>query len=939
MSSSLPVHLTDFIGRQREIDDLTALVRSARLVTLTGAGGSGKTRLASEIAGRANAWQRVAWVDLAGLSNPDMLAQHVGETLQVPDRTDATAVKCIVRALCGEQALLVLDNCEHLVDASAALVDALLRGCPHLTVVATSRAALGVANETAWLVPPLASDDAVRLFAERARTALPSFALSSANTPAVTEICRRLDGIPLAIELAAARVRVLSPEQILERLDDAFRLLTGGSRSALPRHRTLRATMEWSHALLSEREQVLLRRLSVFAGTFGLEAVEAVCAGSPLEIEDLLDGLTALVDRSLVVMEAGEGEARYRVLETVRQYGRERLIEAHEVQALERQHALHYLAVVEEAAPNMVGGANSIQIVARLSRDHDNLRTAVGWAMADPSRVQYALRFTGALFWYWYTVGHFREARQLTDIALAMPGQTQPLHRGRALAASALTALAQGEWQRSQRDFERAIPLLQEGGDAHGVAAATAKYAAAILLSGDLARAIPILDQAVQMAKSWPWTDVVTVFAHFWRGWAAYREGNLTLAREMIQSNVDIARTASLPTSLGHALVTLSRVELAMGNVEDACNAVLEGLEVEVAINDGWGIALGLDAVGFAAARRGRYEDAVRIFAATEAHRERLAVALPVLSQPEHDAMEQTLKRELGARFDAVCAEGRAMTTAQVVSMALQEAARHTSEHRVPIAAAPVDESRPRLRVLALGSLEVYVGGRQVDAAAWGSARPRELFVYLLMHPEGRTKDQVGLVFWPDASVSQLRNNFHVTLHRLRKALGGQEWVTLVNDRYRIDPALVQEFDALDFAREVKDATRAVERGESGAVAKLESAVAQYRGDFMDGEPVGDWHLEHRDHLQKLYIDALMLLGARHEVEKRHARAAEVYARVLARDELHEDALLALLRAHAALGERTQALRLYRRFADRMRAELGADPGSETVRFVEGLMA
>jgi len=207
------------------------------------------------------------------------------------------------------------------------------------------------------------------------------------------------------------------------------------------------------------------------------------------------------------------------------------------------------------------------------------------------------------------------------------------------------------------------------------------------------------------------------------------------------------------------------------------------------------------------------------------------------------------------------------------------------------------------------------------------------------MHPEGRTKEQVGLAFWPDASAAQLRNSFHVTLHRLRKALGGSEWVTIEGERYRIDPALVADFDAGAFEREVRDARRAVEKEQQGASVALEKALSRYRGDFLDGEPVSDWHLEHRDRLQMVYVDAMMLLGARFEVEERHSKAAEVYQRVLARDELHEEAVLALMRVHAAMGERSAALRLYQRFADRMRTELDAEPARETARFVETLRA
>jgi DNA-binding SARP family transcriptional activator len=206
-----------------------------------------------------------------------------------------------------------------------------------------------------------------------------------------------------------------------------------------------------------------------------------------------------------------------------------------------------------------------------------------------------------------------------------------------------------------------------------------------------------------------------------------------------------------------------------------------------------------------------------------------------------------------------------------------------------------------------------------------------------LMHPEGRTKEQVGLAFWPDASTAQLRNSFHVTLHRLRRALGNPEWISLAHERYRVDPAVLEEFDVHAFERDVAAARKALKRQEEGASAKLEQALARFRGDFLDGEPVGDWHLEHRDRLQRVYVDALMELGARHVAEERHAKAAEAYRRVLARDELHEEALLALMKAHAALGERSQALRAYRRFADRMREELDAEPDDETTAFFERL--
>jgi DNA-binding SARP family transcriptional activator len=364
---------------------------------------------------------------------------------------------------------------------------------------------------------------------------------------------------------------------------------------------------------------------------------------------------------------------------------------------------------------------------------------------------------------------------------------------------------------------------------------------------------------------------------------------------------------------------------------------VMEGLELEVSINDAWGTGLAIDVVAHVAARRNHHEEAVRLLAGVAAHRERLAVALPGIAPAERVALIESLRESLGARYAKLEVEGRALSTAQTVTIALAEAARHTTEHRVPLSMEPRPAERSSLRVLALGPLQVFVNGEPVESTAWGSARPRELLVYLLMHPEGRTKEQVGLVFWPDASAAQLRNSFHVTLHRLRKALGNPEWIGLVHDRYRVDPAVLEEFDVLEFERDVAAARKALKRQEEGASAALEQVLARFRGDFLDGEPVGDWHLEHRDRLQRVYVDSLMELGARLVAEERHAKAAEAYRRVLARDELHEEALLALMKAHAAMGERSQALRAYRRFADRMREELDAEPDDDTTAFFERL--
>ena len=941
-SSDLPIHLTRFVGRERELAELDPLLQAERLLTLTGAGGSGKTRLAREAASRVGmAFDRVAWIDLAPIATGDLVPQQIATALHVHDRPGVTPLNLLIETLRAESALLVLDNCEHVVDACATLAESLLRACPRLTLLATSREALGVPSETAWLVPALAMPEAMQLFTERARLVLPAFAITDANRAAVQEICRRLDGIPLAIELAAARARVLSPAQIATRLDDAFHVLSGGSRTALPRHRTLRATMEWSYSLLATREQVLLRRLSIFAGSFTLDSAEVVCAGDPLDLEDILDGVTTLVDKSLVVMESGDGVARYRLLETVRQYGAERIDEALERDAVALRFAEHYVALVEEIAPKIVGGAIEPGLNERLSTEYDNIRAAVAWACEDAARAELALRFVGGLAWFWYAIGQFREARQFEDRALALNNANiSPLIVGRAHLASALTAFFQGDSTRAFIDFEAAIPLLEHAGDPIAMGTALSKYGGARILAGDVDASIGILDEAVAFIQSTPENDITRIFAVFWRGLAAFAQGDYETARELVGRVLTAGRKFALPTTTGHSLSTLAQIELARDNLDEACGDAGEALEIEVASGDGWGIALALDAVTRIAARRGHRESAARLVGAVDAHRKRIAVGLPGIAPRAREALIAELRASRDLDYDALYAEGYGWPMEQAIAIAMTETVGLTAERRIPtIAPVPREAAaaQPSLRVLALGPLQVSVGDRVIDTGAWGSARPRELLVYLLMHPEGRTKEQVGLALWPEASSGQLRNNFHVTTHRLRKALGGGDWVTHVGDRYRIEVNTGLEFDALAFEREMADATQAIKRREPDAAQKLEKSLERYRGDFLDGEPVGDWHLEHRDRLQRLYLDGLMRLGALFTAQERHARAADVYRRVLARDELHEEAVVALMRSHVGSGERAQALRIYQRYSDKLREELDAEPDGESAELAEQL--
>src|SRR5262245_18337916 len=435
LPNNLPLALSSFVGRELELDELARLLGKDRLVTLTGAGGCGKTRLALQATSESlerfpdGAW----WVDLAPLAEEELVGAAVAGALGVRPLPGMTELQACTAYLASRRALLVLDNCEHLAVACASAVEELLMGASEVVVLATSRAPLGVTGETDWRVPPLslpgeegeglADSDAVALFVERAAKVRPGFALTDENVTSVARLCRDLDGLPLAIELAAARLRMLTPEQISTGLADRFRLLTGGPRTALERHQTLRASVDWSYELLSEPERVLLRRLAVFSGGFTLEAAEKVCAGEGIARDQILDLLSSLAEQSLVIAEERGSTERYRLLETVRQYGLEKLAEAGEEGRLRSRHRDFFLALAEEAGPQLET-ARQPEWLEHPDPEAANLAAAVDHALCtDPPL---ALRFCAALYRWWSDRGRLAEAELAQSRALEATGDREP---------------------------------------------------------------------------------------------------------------------------------------------------------------------------------------------------------------------------------------------------------------------------------------------------------------------------------------------------------------------------------------------------------------------------------------------------------------------------------------------------------------------------------
>ena len=948
MLRSIPAGLSPIIGREPEVRAVRALIRENRLVALTGAGGSGKTRLASEIASQSAAEfeDGAGWVELAPLADAELLPTHLLDALRI-EQGAKPPLDALCDTLRDRHALLVLDNCEHLVEACAGLTAHLLRECPRLHILVTTRESLGVTGERAWLVPglslPAASDQsvesiesvaAVRLFVERAQGALASFRLTEDNVAAVAQICRRLDGLPLAIELAAARVRTVPPGERAGRLDDAFRILTGGSRSAVPRHRTLREAIEWSYDLLSQRERILLQRLSMFAGDFSLQAAEQVGADGDLPAEDILDTLGALVDKSLVLMREEEGTARFQLLETIRQYARGRLEESGGYHPVCSRHAMTYLELAEEAAPHLITRERP-QWVKRIYRELDNIRVAL--ACTRDESVETHLRFLGCLGWFWYSSGHWSEGRKWFEGAIALAAPESARHdRARTLLGGGVLASLQGHTAVAVPWLEEGAALFRASGDESGEAYALAYLGVAWgLIANERA------EEPARQALAWFRGSgdlyglrlALVVLSTY-----CAQKGRLAEARELGEEGVAVARAYGLDRELAIALQVLAGVKLAMGDLA-AADALFR--ECVGALRRDPSIFWTARALHMLALVRFRSGDAARgayLMGAAEVVRETVGARFFGYDRTQIEPVMNEARRAVGnERFEAEWKAGRQATLADL----LEDLARPTDDASpadTPPPAATAERAAaivPPLEVRALGTLEILRDGDPLPEDAWRYARPRELLLYLLAHPEGRTRDQVGLVFWPDASAMQVKNNFHVMLHHVRKSLGRADLIEFDRNRYIVSWSLGVRFDARDFEESARAGLRAAKSARTpidreAAIEKVRAALPLYRGEFLDGEDAGDWHVDIRDRLRRLFCEAALVVGDDALERGENREAAELFSRIARMDELNEAAHRKLMVALARGGARNEALRHYDRLAEVLRSAADTEPEKET---------
>ncbi len=724
--SNLPADLTRFVGRSSEVAEVKRLVASERLVTVTGSGGCGKTRLAIRVASDLlPVFSDGVWlVELAGLSDPSLVPQAAATTLGLREEAGRPILDTLMAHLAPRTILLLLDNCEHLTQACAALAEGILERCRACRILATSRAALGASGEARWRIPSLSTPpeegaatpeqaeqyESVRLFVDRASAAQHTFALTPQNAPAVAAICRELDGIPLAIELAAARINILPVAQILTRLKDRFRLLTGGGHVSSVRQRTLRATLDWSYDLLSREEKTLFNRLSVFAGGLTLDAAEKVCAGGDIQEDQVLDLLSHLADKSLLVPEEGAGgAARYRLLETVRQYGRERLKESGEERAVLDRHGVHFVALAEQAA-HMFTGPEQTLWLDRLAEDHDNLRLALRSAI-DPPDAERALHLGSALWLFWWLRGFWREgqrwlaavlafglpddastqraialrgaavlARGLGEFDAAQAHLTQSIAVARKIGFQAAVAAGlrelgnladdRGDWQAERGYYEESAAIFRELGDLHSAAVTLHNLGNYWQGQGEFARARSCLEEALSVTRE-RGDRIMEALSLNGVGSVASDQGDYEAARRCQEQSLAIHRETGQRPGIAFSLGELGILAAQRGEFPLARQYLDESLAIYVELGDTRDIAWALDRFARLAIADRRPARALELYGAADVLRDATGTPRQPSDQQVVDRGMAEARAQLApAPADAAYASGRAMTLARAIEVA-----------------------------------------------------------------------------------------------------------------------------------------------------------------------------------------------------------------------------------------------------------------------------
>jgi predicted ATPase/class 3 adenylate cyclase len=663
--TNLPTNLSSFVGRERPVAEVRGLLGQSRLLTLTGTGGTGKTRLSLEVAAQVldDHPDGVFFVELATLTDPQRVWETVAGAIGIREEADYPLRRTLIRFLEKRDLLLILDNCEHLLGECAALATDLVAACPHLRILATSRTPLGISGERTWAVPPLTVLDpardlfqvpdlvatvsqyeAVRLFIDRAAAAKPGFAVDKRNAPAIAQICWRLDGIPLAIELAAARARVLSAEQIASRLDDRFRLLTGGNRSVLPHQQTLRTLIDWSYDLLSEAERVLFRRLGAFGGGRTIDGIEAVCTGDGVDKFDAIDLLQQLVDKSLLAVESDPDLGdRYTMIESVWQYAQDKLRESGESETLQNRHLDYFLALAEEARPGLEGPDVSAWL-ERVDTERGNFRLAFDWAVRTPENAGKGLVLAGSLVRYFEIRGNLVEARKVFDRVLAAPGaQGSGLARAAALSGAGRIAWCQDRTDDASQLYASAGALYEQCGQTVPAALNRAFLGFMERNTGDLDAAEARFSASYRTGTE-TGNLLLAGISLSGLGTIASDRGDATTSRRLKEESLALFRALGDSWIVGYNLWGVARACVAGGDTAAARRALVEWVEIARNLGNRWALPYVMKILADVLLLEGEPAATARLFGAAESAREALGITLDPADQAELDSSLERLR-------------------------------------------------------------------------------------------------------------------------------------------------------------------------------------------------------------------------------------------------------------------------------------------------------
>jgi predicted ATPase/DNA-binding SARP family transcriptional activator len=1014
----LPVQLVPLVGRQRELRDVLEALARSRLVTLTGPGGTGKTRLAlaAADAARASYADGVCWVELAPINDPEVVALAVASSLGVREHAGQDVPEAIAEHVGDRSVLIVLDNCEHLTAPAAELTHRLLGACPAVSVLATSREVLGVHGERQVAVPPLslprgdrtpapaalAEFDAVRLFEQRAQLVLPSFKLADDNAAAVHHVCRRLDGLPLAIELAAARLRILSVGQLADRLDDIFTVLVGGVRTAPRRHQTLRATLDWSHDLLAEDERVIFRRLAAFAGGFTLSAAEEVTVGGEVLADLVLELLTRLADKSLLRVDHTDGDARFHLLATVREYARECLAAAGDEEPTRRAHLNYFACFAEQMEPRIARGED-IKVAVDLERELNrieaevpNLRAALEFArqVGDGSG---ALRIAGPLERYAYLRGQYSEVRHWMDAAVTAGAAAPKALLAKALHGSGRLALLQCDYPPAVGRLEAALRLYRELNDVAGVARTLQALGSVAREQGDYGRSMQLHAESLAVAEAagdrW-----AAASAHGYLGFSAWLQCDFgraiaecsealaesrqlgdvegivwallslgTVARYQGQQDraaALLAESRSLSEKIGFREAIAWSLEqlglLAAGRGDPAAAALLQqSLTVHRELGDQWRTCSVLEDLAALALAGGEPAQAARLLAAAEATRDAIGTVVAPCESEQHAGTLAGARAALGGEaFEAAWRQGLLASMDELqaaLAQAMPAAPAGGAPGPAPLAAAASVAASGAAKAPDGAVSAPRVTARQpepVRIRALGEALVHRGDVLLAAADWGYGKPR-ELLFLLATSSPMTREQVGLALwpDQPRDRLGNALHTALRELRRALgDPGWVLYADGRysfnvswphDCDVETFEQALTAARGArpaSAALPDLQRAIAAYGGDFLSGMAAGEWAESRREELRRSFEAALLATGRLHAAAGRYQPAVVAFRRAVSHEPLNETAHRELMSSWARLGETARAIQHYRELVELLREQVGVPPAAETTALYRRLL-